>query len=233
MLPILVAMIVLSGSNAFADWVADVKSPVTTKAKWTLLSGTALTLVTLASDDQVGHPFEKSVVTHKPLGRATEYGDWAGQLIPNALYAGGMWIAYKQGSELAYSRAELMVLGTFYAVSASTIMKYTIREGRPYNSKIRTSFPSGHTTSAFAFAGIVAAEHGWWYGVPAMMLATYTGYTRIEDHQHYLHDVVAGATVGLSYALGIYYVRKPERCDFVMVPKPLDDGAELSVAWSY
>ncbi|MGZ3788381.1 MAG: phosphatase PAP2 family protein, partial [Bacteriovorax sp.] len=65
------------------------------------------------------------------------------------------------------------------------------------------SFPSGHTTTAFAFASFVASEHPWYVGVPAYVMASYVGICRMQDNYHYLHDVLAGATIGMSYGIAL------------------------------
>ncbi len=228
--------LILAGS-AHADWKAELASPVTEPvARWVLLGGAGLTLFVLATDEQIAEPFERSTVEHKPLGEAAQYGDLLGQLVPNALYVGGMAVAHWTGYKKDYREASLMVMASAYAGVASTVLKYSIREGRPYNSRVRDSFPSGHTTTAFAFAGVVAAEHGWWYGVPAMMMATFVGYSRINDHKHYLKDVVAGATVGLSYSLGVYYSRlegTSALSGLQIMPRPLPDGMELAGIYQF
>ena len=222
--------------GARADWKADLKSPVTTDAKWILISGTGLTLLSVAFHDSVFEPFEDRTVEKKPLGSATKYGDALGQLIPNALYAGGAWASEYFGDKLGNERAWMMIEATAYAAFITTALKYTIREPRP-NSAARNSFPSGHATTAFAFAGVVAAEHGWTYGVPAMLLATFVGYTRIEDNQHRVHDVVAGATIGLTCAYGIYYAHQDEKSGrsarLHFFPKPIPGGAELAGLWLF
>ncbi len=62
-----------------------------------------------------------------------------------------------------------------------------------------TSFPSGHTASAFAFATGAALELGY-LGVPLGPLATAVAYSRIYTGAHYPSDVVAGAVLGTSIA---------------------------------
>ncbi len=58
-----------------------------------------------------------------------------------------------------------------------------------------TSFPSGHTTSAFAFATAVGQRiPALW--IPLRALALLVGYSRIHTGVHYPGDVVAGAVVG-------------------------------------
>jgi membrane-associated phospholipid phosphatase len=215
-----------------ADLLADFESPVTTEARWILAGGTGLTLAVAATHNAYWVDFENRTASEKPLGSTSKYGDMMGQLVPNALYVGGMWIAGYFGAGRGYDRALYMAEATLYSALVTDVLKYTIREPRP-NSTARTSFPSGHATTAFAFAGVVAAEHGWWFGVPAMALATFVGYSRINDNEHRVQDVVAGATVGLSYAYGIYFVQHPRVDPVVIVPEALPGGAGLNLAWSF
>ncbi len=69
------------------------------------------------------------------------------------------------------------------------------------------SFPSGHTSSAFAAAFAVL-----WYnrkiGIPTVVFAALMGFSRIYVQVHYCTDVLAGVLVGLVYALiGILIVK--------------------------
>ena len=41
-----------------------------------------------------------------------------------------------------------------------------------------------------------------------LALAGTVALSRMNDNKHYLHDVVAGATIGTAYGLGIYFRRK-------------------------
>ncbi len=59
------------------------------------------------------------------------------------------------------------------------------------------SFPSGHTTQAFAVASVIAAHYDqWWVQGLSYGLAGVVGYSRIEQNAHYASDVVAGAIIG-------------------------------------
>jgi membrane-associated phospholipid phosphatase len=223
--------------NARAGWVEDLESPVTTDAKWILLGGTSLTLATVVAHHSVFADFETTTADNKPLGSSSKYGDALGQLVPNAIYLGGAVISQYAGSPLGQYRAWLMFESTAYAAAVSTVLKYTIREPRPYDPNVRNSFPSGHSATVFAFAGVVAAEHGWYWGVPAMGMAAFVAYSRINDNQHRVHDLVAGATIGLSCAYGIYYAHNPDReraLDNVMlVPAALPGGGEVAALWQF
>src|SRR4029077_7017382 len=63
------------------------------------------------------------------------------------------------------------------------------------------SFPSGHATVAFALATSLADEirHPWASAV-LFAGATGTAWSRLNDHRHWLSDVLAGATVGVTAA---------------------------------
>ncbi len=76
--------------------------------------------------------------------------------------------------------------------------------GEPYNSKPFSgadAFPSGHATMAFALATALADEiHRPWATVGLFTAATGTAWSRLNDNQHWLSDVVAGAVVGITSA---------------------------------
>ena len=58
------------------------------------------------------------------------------------------------------------------------------------------SWPSGHTSSSFAFAAVLDEYCGHKVGIPAFILAGLVGWERIDDGEHDLSDVVFGAVLG-------------------------------------
>jgi membrane-associated phospholipid phosphatase len=76
-------------------------------------------------------------------------------------------------------------------------LKYLVHELRP-NKYDYHSFPSGHSSTTFCSSEFLWKRYGWQVGLPFYTLAAFTGYSRIESKWHYPHDVLAGATIGIS-----------------------------------
>ena len=71
------------------------------------------------------------------------------------------------------------------------------------------SFPSGHTSLAFATATTLTLEFKKWYvAVPAYTWAAAVGYSRMYLGQHYPSDIIGGAVVGAGSAYLSYWLNK-------------------------
>lgn len=192
--------------------VDELASPFDITAKKVLYSGAAATLILLSVQDEVIRPVQKDVAEDKPLGKFSKFVEPMGRVIPNILYAAFMFGDYLlTKNELSKERVILMTKATLYSSAVITVLKYTVQEPRPNGGGSKVSFPSGHTTTAFAFASVVGMEHDLPYGIAAYTLATLVGFSRMNDNMHWLHDVVAGATIGTSYGIGLYHQAKMKR----------------------
>jgi len=99
-----------------------------------------------------------------------------------------------------------------YAVATITTysLKRMTHELRPDKSDHR-SFPSGHATYAFAGATMLHHEYGKrspWITIGGYGLATLIAADRVRQDRHYLHDVCAGAVIGVASTELSYYVSK-------------------------
>jgi membrane-associated phospholipid phosphatase len=65
-------------------------------------------------------------------------------------------------------------------------------------NKINSSFPSGHTTVAFAAATVFAMEYKNhpWIPIMSYSVATLIGLSRITENKHWATDILAGAALG-------------------------------------
>ncbi len=85
--------------------------------------------------------------------------------------------------------------------------KHELRLVEGVKMNMINSFPSGHTTSAFACFGFLAfiVVHNW-AKLLCFIAAGIAGYSRIYLSQHFLEDVVAGAALGTSIAILSYFI---------------------------
>ncbi len=117
-------------------------------------------------------------------------------------------------------RRNSIYLGASVLSSAiiTNIFKYSIDRTRPYitypdiekaGSGGSPSFPSGHTSAAFAFATSVSIAYPKWYIiVPSYVWAGAVAYSRMDLGVHYPSDVIAGALIGAGSAYLCYQGQK-------------------------
>jgi membrane-associated phospholipid phosphatase len=76
---------------------------------------------------------------------------------------------------------------------------YDVPIARQVTMPKSTSWPSGHSASAFAFASGVGAA---WpqVGIPLSFLASLVAYSRVHTGVHYPSDTIAGTTCGVALA---------------------------------
>jgi undecaprenyl-diphosphatase len=123
--------------------------------------------------------------------------------------AAGLALLGGQSGRKAASRG-LISLGAASALANLAAKPLTVR-ARPQRSERAelarrhvpmprsSSFPSGHTASAFGFAtGAAHALPG--LSAPLRVIATLVGYSRVHTGVHFPADVLAGAFLGVSAA---------------------------------
>jgi hypothetical protein len=145
-------------------------------------------------DDDLADEIETNVSLNSAMGPGNTYGSFSVQaLVGVGLYAGG-WLAKRD--RLSRTGADIMraqVLSQVYVQA----LKYTVKRERPDQSD-HYSFPSGHSASAFATAGVLQRHYGWKVGVPATAVAAYVATARVHDNRHYLSDVIFGGAMGIA-----------------------------------
>jgi len=124
----------------------------------------------------------------------------------------GMFIYGNFAKKTRPCTAAMNALKSYIITSALIqIPKYTLQRQRPFvepndsfswfngldGTRYR-SFPSGHTTAAFAFATSFALEYNdkKWVAPICYSFATLAGLSRIHDNKHWASDVFLGAVLG-------------------------------------
>jgi membrane-associated phospholipid phosphatase len=120
--------------------------------------------------------------------------DTASTIARNGLVVAALALPAAQGDWSGAKQAALSLGATKLVVSG---LKHTIEAERPDRSN-DNSFPSGHTSVSFAAAATLGRRHGWRYGLPAHIVATFVGVARVEAKKHYVEDVIVGAIIGES-----------------------------------
>lgn len=68
------------------------------------------------------------------------------------------------------------------------------------------SFPSGHSASSFACAGILYRMTPKKYGITALAIASLMAFSRLYVGVHYPTDVICGILLGLLVSTAVYYI---------------------------
>ena len=131
------------------------------------------------------------------------------------LIAGGLAATGAEGRRAA-GRGVLAI--AIAATLANGPAKLLVRRRRPTSLRHvpllatprSSSFPSGHSASAFAFATATSAEIPL-LGPALLPLAAVVAYSRVYTGVHYPSDVIAGAAIGIGS--GLLAVRLPPRRD--------------------
>lgn len=110
------------------------------------------------------------------------------------------------GKSRMIDRVSLTFLSIGMAKSSVWFLKNRTHQLRP-NASSYSSFPSGHTATAFAAAEIMNQEFGErsvWYGIAAYSAATATGILRVYNNAHWFSNIVAGAGFGILSTKAAY-----------------------------
>lgn len=129
------------------------------------------------------------------------------QYAPAALVYGLNAIGIK-GRHNFMERSEILALAMAINAAADLSVKYITREERPDQSN-NLSFPSGHTSTAFALAQFMFEEYrgvNFWWSISGYGFALYTGAYRLINNKHWAGDVVAGAGFGILSTEAAYWL---------------------------
>jgi len=96
------------------------------------------------------------------------------------------------------NRTVILIKGEAMALTTVTLLKSATHTLRPDGSSYN-SFPSGHTTQAFAAATFLNEEYKDrypWIPYASYTVASSVGLLRVANNRHYISDVLVGAGIG-------------------------------------
>jgi membrane-associated phospholipid phosphatase len=224
-----------------------VKAYVTSPLRWNstdwLLFGGAIAAIGVAhgEDSRVREHFAKDSAT----ALSTANSDTVQDALPAAVLFIGTW-GYANLSDDSDGRREAgaMLEATVLGIGTSYVLNYAAGRRGPDQTADPdrwwsggTSFPSQHTTAAFAI-GTVLAESGnshyrWVRRALGYGVAGFTAYERLRHNAHWLSDTAAGAALGAASAR-FAMNREPGHSDpsaFTVALTPLAHGLMLRYAW--
>lgn len=112
----------------------------------------------------------------------------------------GLSLAGVKGVHSTVNQGVIFFLAYTINNTLTSNLKNLARVERPYGNQDYSSFPSQHTSAAFAAATFMHREYGGrsgWYSVGGYSVATATAAIRVLGNKHWLSDVLAGAGVGI------------------------------------
>jgi len=209
------------------DWLADELKIWTSpfkmnKKSFLFWGGIAITTAYLIKRDTIHlhdiHGFTlKNQWVKKSSPIITQLGSTPFNLgLIGSLYLGGTLLK----DDRARETARLSLKSLLHAIVISRALKHIFRRQRPYveNGVDRwfnhgggsdyQSFPSGHTTTAWSMATVIAGMYKDKPAVPVICysLATLVGLSRLTENKHWTSDVLVGALLG--YSIGRFVLRK-------------------------
>ena len=203
---------------------------VSRESLFPLLVGGAVTAAGAPLDHNVRDYFVEKR-RFKALG---DFADSLGQPIVLTPLAGALFGFGRLAHDGRFRDATYDIGEVFLVTAAwTTAIKYPTHRRRP-NGANYLSFPSGHTSNAFAWATVAAHHYGWKLGLPSYLLAGAIGVGRMEKNAHWLSDVLAGATLGIL--VGRTVVRRdtepdePRASTLSIQPSKALDGTGMGLA---
>lgn len=204
--------------------------------------GAALTGLLLADHDIYDAvQRNKSRFTDRVSGATSALGQQYAWYASGAMLAGGLALDKPGLRDTGREALEALAI----AGLITNIIKPIAGRERPYQSDGETvfhglnqhfqSFPSGHATSAFAVASVVALRSDGWIIPSLAYAAAFTvAMDRINDRAHFASDVFTGAAIG--WTTGRFIVHRHRRTEETeRGPKvdlvPIRDGLSARVSF--
>jgi membrane-associated phospholipid phosphatase len=180
----------------------------------------------------IGHPADVRVSNSMYASPSLKSALGSGQTVGAATtQLAGAFATYTigrmTGSPKVATLGSDLVRAQFVSQTMTQVIKFSATRTRPDGTSL--SFPSGHTSSAFATAAVVQRHFGWKAGIPAYAGAAFVGASRIQVKRHYLSDVAFGAAIGIVAGRTVTIGRGDAR--FAVAPMAAPGGGGVNFTW--
>jgi hypothetical protein len=218
-------------ATAWDDTVAVAKDPVAWIG-FAAAGASGIVINASGSDDRVARHYEKRGHQLNPFWDAV--GDIGGNPGTHFAIAGALYFdALARNDSVNYEKATTMINALAVNGMVTLALKGIVRTRSPNGDPF--GWPSGHTSSSFAFATVAYEQYGPWVGIPLYAFASYVGYERIDARNHDFSDVISGAILGTVIGHVISQNHMPRIAGFEVMPYvcPSNDsfGVMLCKRW--
>lgn len=224
----------------FSDIRGIMTSPVHWNGRqWTkvaIVAGVAASLYPLDSETREESQESRNSFNDTVSRVFRSFGEPQYTALPlGALYLYGHLQGDGRARETALLGLESLVLS---GVTTGIIKNLAHRDrpssGQPYNiwhgpelSPHDLSFPSGHSTEAFALATVIANEYGDKKCIPPLAygIASMTALSRVHDNAHWLSDIFVGSAIGYFTAKAVLHRHGVGKTSIL----PSTDGKQVGI----
>lgn len=239
--------------NYWKGYISDTKTIITSPSHWdsrdwikaSLFAGVTIGLYAFDQDIQDWVQDNRNDTTNDIAKFAKPFGEGIYTLPPLLVfYIYGHYFDNKKAK-----RVSLLSLESFAVTGIFTqVIKFTGHRHRPTSGDSSTtwdgpafsasnlSFPSGHASSAFSIATVIALEYEDMVIIPPLSygIATLTALSRVNDNDHWASDVFFGSGIGYFTGKAIVNLHSGKNDGKLAIIPVIDEKyTGLLIAWKF
>ena len=173
-------------------------------------------------------PRPRDATVNKVATAVELLGSWGAFVVIGGMYAGGV---FGDMPELKRMGLDGLTASAIAGGIIAPVIKLAVGRSRPWENEGthrfrpfsgNVSFPSGHTTEAFALASVIAeSSENILVDVASYSLATMVGFVRIYHDAHFASDVLAGAIIGSATGISVVRFNRKQRSSAMIAFVPV------------
>ncbi len=240
-----------SKKDYWKDFIPDSASILTSPLRWeksdwikaSIVTSVTIGLYVYDQDIQNWAQRKRSSTTNDIASFAKPFGNGMYLLPP----LGGLYLYGHLSEDERAQRTAVMSLESFVVSGIFTqVIKFSTHRHRPDAGNSRDtwdgpgfstsnlSFPSGHSSTAFSIATVIASGYNDIEFVPPLAygIATLTALSRINDNAHWASDVFLGSAIGYFTAKAVVNLHKHKENRNLSI-LPMTNGEYTGLVLSY